>query len=283
MNKRISIHIATRDRWTELGLLLESLRHQTYQNFDIIILDDASGTPIITSYFLLSLFNRIKLEGHKIKHIRNNITFGCCSARNKCIEEDDFDNIFTCRLDDHVVLASDYLEKLVESIESGYDMITGIIPHLTHPENIREIKFVKPIINEHKLDSKGNLIMNKDDCAFGYTKDEIIPTHQFRTNCLYKSIINKTVRYPDNLTTVAFREEGFFSFKAIIEGYKIGVRTGAVAWHLQTPSGGNRRQDYAQCVQIDEETWKKWVKKQFEKHGDFLNKYNKEVLNASKK
>ena len=125
--------------------------------------------------------------------------------------------------------------------------------------------------------------MNKDECAYCYIEDEIIPTHQFRTNCLYKSKINKKVRYPDNLTTVAFREEGFFSFSAIINGYKLAVRTGAVCYHLQTPSGGNRREDYANCVKIDEETWRKWLIKQFEKYGDFLSKYNKEVINWQKK
>ena len=269
---RITIHIANRDRWTELGLLLQSLRSQTYQNFDIIVLDDASGGPITQSQFLIALFNRIKLEGHKLKIIRNDVSYGCCYARNKCIDEDNFGNPLTCRLDDDCILEPDYLKRLVKVIEQGYDMATGVIPLLTHPEIKREIKFVKPIINEHKFDSEGNLILQKDELGYCYIEDEIIPTHQFRTNCLYKSEINKKVKYPDNLTSVAFREEGFFSFGAIIEGYKIGIDTGAVAYHLATPSGGNRRADYAECVKIDNETFLKWCKKMFIKYGNFLTK-----------
>lgn len=278
MGDRVTVHICTRDRWTELALLLQSLRTQTHKEWDVIILDDASGTPITHSQFLNALFTRVKLEGHKLKLVRNDISFGCCSARNKCIEEDNYNNPYTFRCDDDVILEPDYIQRLLKVIVKGYDLASGVVPILAHPELKRKIEFVKPIINEHKFDNEGNLILNKDDCGFCYLKKEVIPTHQFRTNALYKSEINRKVRYPDNLTTVAFREEGFFSFKAILEGYKLAVDTGAVAYHLQTPSGGNRRPDYAECVKIDEETWRKWLKKKFVEHGDFLSKYNKEVL-----
>ncbi len=278
---RTTIHICNRDRWTELGFVLQSLRDQTYQDWDLIILDDASGSPILQSHFLIALLNRIKLENHKVKVIRNNQSFGCCYARNKCIEDDDFGNPLTCRLDDDIIMMPDYLERLINVINLGYDMASGVIPLISIPEIKRDTKFIKPIINEHKLDDKGNIIQQKDDCGYCYLQDEIIPTHQFRTNALYKSEIHKKVKYPNNLTTVAFREEGFFSFGAIINGYKLAVDTGAVCYHLQTPSGGNRRPDYAECVKIDEETWRKWVKKMFIKHGDFLSKYNKEVINES--
>lgn len=277
----ITIHISTKDRHSELALLLQSLRTQTYQKFSILVLDDASGTPVITANFIVSILNRMKLENHKVKLLRNEKSFGCCPARNKCIEEDDFGNPLTLRLDDDVILEPDYIKKLIEGIDAGYDLVTGVVPLLSTPEVKRENKFISPIINEHKLNDKGELIMNKDECGFCYLGDQLIPTHQFRTNALYKSEIHKVAKYPIDLTTVAFREEGFFSFMAIIGEYKLAVHTGAVCWHLQTQSGGNRRPDYQQCVQIDEATWRKWIKKQFDKHGDFLTKYNQEVLNEN--
>ncbi len=277
MDDRITIHICTKDRHTELALLLQSLRTQTYQNFDILICDDASGSPIISAGFIAALITRLKLENHKVKLIRNNESFGCCYARNKCIAEDNFNNPLTFRCDDDVILEPDYIEKLLIVINEGYDMASGVIPVMVHPELKRKIEFVKPIINLHELDKECNLIKQNDDCGYCYLEDGILPTHQFRTNCLYKSEINKKVKYPINLTTVAFREEGFFSFGAIMEGYKIGVNLSAVAYHLQTPSGGNRIKDYADCVKIDDETFKKWCKKKFKEKGDFLNK-QKEVL-----
>jgi len=278
MDNRITIHIATRDRWTELCLLLQSLRTQTYQNFDIIIIDDASGGLIIQCQPLMSLVNRLKLENHIVKIVRIDQSFGCCYARNKCIEDDDFDNPLTLRLDDDVILEPTYIEKLLEGINKGYDMITGLIPILSNPRIIRQIKRLGPVMNLHEFDKDGNIIKQNDECGYCYNESKLIPTHQFRTNCLYKSKINKEIKYPDNLTTVAFREEGFFSLSAILKGYKLAVHTGAIAYHLQTPSGGNRRPDYSQCVQIDNETFLKWCKKRFKETGDFLKKYNKEVL-----
>ena len=270
MNKRITIHVCTKDRNTELSLMLQSLRTQTYQDFDILIFDDATGTPINSVYFIVGILNRMKLENHRLKIIRNNTSFGCCYARNKCIEEDDFQNPLTLRLDDDILVEPDYIEKLVKVIDAGYDMASGVIPNFNTPELKREIKFVGDIINKHEFDSDGDLVLQNDDCGYCYLEEKIIKTHQFRTNCLYKSEINKKVKYPTNLTTVAFREEGFFSLGAIAEGYTIGINTGAVCYHLQAPSGGNRRPDYAQCVQLDDGTFRKWCKMKFNKHGDFL-------------
>jgi len=250
--------------------VLQSLRSQSNQNWDIVLLDDASGAPIVNAYFLSGILNRLKLENHKVKMLRNNNSFGCCYARNQCIKEDDFGNPFTLRLDDDILLEPDYIEKLMEVIDAGYDMASGVIPHLATPEIKREVKFIGDVINRHRFDESGKLIAQVDDCGSCFIEGVILPTHQFRTNCLYKSEINHVVSYPDNLSTVAFREEGFFSLGAIAEGYKIGVHTGAVCYHLQTPSGGNRRADYAQCVQLDNETFVRWCKKQFDKYGDFL-------------
>ena len=134
MENRISIHIATKDRHTELALVLQSLRTQTNQNWDLIILDDASGSPLTNAYFLNGILNRLKLEGHKIKMLRNNTSFGCCYARNKCIEEDDFGNPFTLRLDDDILPNPNYIEKLMDVIDAGYDMASGVVPTFNTPE-----------------------------------------------------------------------------------------------------------------------------------------------------
>jgi len=277
-DRRITLHLATKDRPSEVGMLLESLRHQTIQDWDLIIVDDGSKQPLNSIYFINYLMQRLKLEKHDVKIIRNNISGGCCKARNLCIEHDKFENMFTCRLDDDTVLNEDYFEKLLEVIDDGYDIASGVVPLMVYPEHKRKITAAGDIINEHKLDTEGNLISNADDCGYCYTENKIIPTHQFRTSALYKSKIHEKVKYPTFISSVAFREEGFFSFKAILAGYKIGVHTGAICYHFQTPSGGNRRVDYADCVKQDDESFKKWVKRQFEKHGDFLANYNEVVL-----
>lgn len=271
MNKRITVHVASKDRHSEVALLLQSLRTQTYQDFDVIILDDASGTPIQTSYFAVSLVNRLLLEGHAVKIVRRNHSTGVCSARNEIIKIDNYENPLIARIDDDVVLTPAYFEKLVQVIDSGYDLASGVVPPISHPEVFRDVSFVGEIINRHELDAEGNLVKNADDCGYRYNQEVILPTHQFRTNCLYKrEVTDVGVRYPDFLTKVGFREEGFFSFRALLKGFKIGVHTGAVAFHMQCPSGGCRSNTYQQDVQQDDARFKSWVKEKFEERGNFL-------------
>lgn len=125
---RVDVNIITKDRPTELALLLQSLRTQTYQGFDVYILDDASGTPILNFHFLNVLFQRLKYEGHKVIVLRNNRNMGVSKSRQKiadfCIEHGDGDLIL--RQDDDTILEPDYLEKCVEGIEQGYDLVSSV-------------------------------------------------------------------------------------------------------------------------------------------------------------
>lgn len=266
--KRITIHVASRDRHSELGLLLQSLKDQQYKEWDLYILDDASGSPIEGNYFLNCLFTILKEEGHFVKVIRNNISNGVCFARNMLIEADTLENEYTCRLDDDVILESDYLTRLVNVIDSGYDLASGVTPTVLAPPIRRATEFAKPIINECVLDTEGKITKFADDCGYMYTESEILPAHHFRSNCLYKSEINKKIKYEKGLSRVGFREESFFSLRCLWLGYKIGVDTGAIAWHLRTPSGGCRATNYNELVQIDDRQFNLWVKNTFRRKGD---------------
>jgi len=268
---RITVQVCSKDRHSELALLLQSLRTQSYQEWDLMILDDASGSPISGCGFLMALTNRIKLENHKLKIIRNDFSKGVCMARNKLIESDTYNNPLVCRLDDDVVLQYDYLERLVRVIEQGYDIASGVTPLMSYPEIKRANKFIDKIINKHELDKEGNLILNRDECGYCYEDEGIYLTHQFRSNALYKKeITDNGVRYPDILSFVGFREELWFSFRSIIKGYKIGVDVQAIVYHFQTSSGGTRCSNYFDNVKLDEETTKKQISKWYKKYGDFL-------------
>ena len=279
MNDRVTIQICTRDRATEVSILIQSLRTQSYQDWDLIILDDASSTPLNNFYFFNALIQRIKLEGHKVKLLRNEISTGVCGARNTLIDADDYENKYVLRLDDDCVPQQDYIEELFDAINfQDCGMVTGVIPLLMCPEVVRDQDNIKDdVICRHTFDAEGNLIERKDELSFCYLTSENQPMkcHQFRTNALYlKEITDKGVRYPSNLSRTGFREELYFSFQALILGYKIYAELNAIAYHLQTPSGGTRCQEYGQNVQLDEETCNKWIKEQFKKHGDFLNGKN---------
>ena len=83
------------------------------------------------------------------------------------------------------------------------------------------------------------------------------------------------MKYEKGLSPVGFREESFFGLRAVWEGYKLGVHTGAKAYHFQCPSGGCRYPNYNELVAQDDALFKKWFKNMYVKRGDPFDKNKK--------
>lgn len=274
---KIDIMICTKDRPTEVALLLQSLRTQTFQDFDIYIYDDRSGAPLQSHHFLNCVVNLLKQENHRVIIWRNEIHYGVTKLRQimveRILEKGSGDSIL--RLDDDNILENDYIERLIKVLDQGYDIASGVVPVAYQPTMIRNPKFVKPFIADIELDSAGNIKNFGDECGNKYTEDCIIPSPHFRSMALIRKEVHKKVKYELNLGYCSFREEEFFSFKAIIAGFKIGVDTGAVAYHMITPSGGERTSDFRDNLDFNNNLLNKFTQKMFSKHGDFIADYKK--------
>jgi GT2 family glycosyltransferase len=271
--------VTTKNRPTELALLMQSLRTQTHQDFDLYILDDASQNPSMNNYFVNYLIQKLKLEGHKVMMIQNNIGAGVCRARQQLVDYvlKNSTNPLMGRLDDDVILEPDYISKLVNVIQNGYDIASGVTPHIIGNRIRRETKFVSPVINRVVLNNDGSFLINSDDCGFEYTESKILTADHFRSCMICKREVHDQIEYEDNLTNVGFREEEFFSFRAILKGFKIGVDTSAKVQHLVCPSGGTRNPNYGNDTLQDHKVFNRFVKKIFAKHGDFIEAYHKRL------
>ena len=241
MNKT-AILINYKDRPTELALLLQSLRTQGFQEFDVFILDDNSGTPLNTYHFFNCIMNRLRQENHKVYLNRTDFPHGVSKARQKIVDWAKTGNYeYFCRVDDDVVLEPDYLERLFRVLKGGYDLASGVTVPMLNPTFKREPKFLKGVANRVVLDKDGKYIFNGDDCGMEYTDSVIIPAHHFRSCALYKAKIHEKANYlPTKLSMHGFREEQIFSYRVLMAGFKIGVDTGAINYHQLTPSGGER-------------------------------------------
>ena len=240
---RIACLINVRDRPTEISLLLQSLRTQTIQDFDVFILDDMSGSPLTNYHFFNCMITRLKLENHKVYLKSSGFLHGVSRARQEiadwAMETDDYD--YFLRLDDDVILEPDYIERLLKVIEQGYDIASGVTVAMAQPFFKRNPKYLNGIINRVVLDDNGNYIYNGDDCGMEYTDSVILPACHFRSCALIKKEVHRKVKYyPTKLSMNGFREEQIFSYKALMEGFRIGVDTGAKNYHLICPSGGER-------------------------------------------
>lgn len=268
MDSKVAVLVNVKDRPTELSLLLQSLRTQTYQDFDIFILDDQSGTPLFNYHFFNCILNRLKLENHKVFIKNTEFPHGVSKARQSIVDwAKQFSYNYFLRVDDDVVLEPDYIERLFKVLDKGYDLASGVTVPMMQPVLKRDPKNVGKIINRVILDDEGNFVMNGDDCGFEYTESKILPAHHFRSCALYKSSIHDKVNYlPTPLSMHGFREEEILSFKMLLSGYKIGVDTKAVNYHQLTPSGGER--PTTNMTPFNEQQLKEFTKN----HKDELNK-----------
>ena len=270
MNK-IAILINNKDRPTELALLLQSLRTQTYQDFDVFILDDCSGTPLTNYHFFNCVTTRMKLENHNVYLKRTEFPHGVSRARQAIVDfalsKNDYK--YTLRVDDDVILECDYIQRLLKVIEVGYDMASGVTNPISGLIFKRDPKHLNGIVNRVILDDDGKYIMNGDDCGWAYTKSVILPAHHFRSCVLIKKEVHEKVKYyPTKFSKHGFREEQIFSYKALIYGYKIGVDTKATNYHQMTPSGGERFTDSQNLTLFNQKILVEYTKE----HKDELNK-----------
>lgn len=274
--KETAVLINVRDRPSEVALLLSSLYNQTYKDFDVYILDDASGTPLNNYHFFNCVVALFVMNGFKIYMDRNSFGLGVSKARQKIVDwARKKDYKYLCRVDDDVFLEADFIERLIKVIELGYDLASGVTPPMAGPTFIRDPKYIGETINRVVLDNDGNYIFNGDDCGMRYTDSVILPAHHFRSSALYKSELHDKVNYlPTRLSKHGFREEQIFSYKLQMLGYKIGVDTGAIAWHMQTPSGGERFSDSNELIKFNEQVLIDFTKE----HKDKLNKIFKQPV-----
>jgi len=265
----LAILINNKDRPTELALLLQSLRTQTFKDFDIFILDDCSGTPLNAYYFLNALITKITLEGHIVKIERTEFPHGVSRARQRIADMAKGYKYFL-RVDDDCILEPDYVEQLFKVINQGYHIATGVtVPF--GPVFKRDTKYLKGICNRIILDKDGNFIYNGDDCGIPYCDDAIMPCHHFRSCALYLAEIHKDVSYyPTTLSANGYREEEVFSLKALLKGYKIGFNSQAVNYHLMTPSGGER--NTMNLAPFNQEMLCKFVKENKDKIAELTGK-----------
>ncbi len=247
--KETAILINVRDRPTELALLLQSLRTHSYKDYDIYILDDCSGTPLNNYHFFNCLITRLQLENHKVFIKRTEFPHGVSRARQNIVDwamERDYK--YFIRLDDDVLVEPDYIERLMK-LTKDYDICSGVTVPMQVPVFKREPKYLKGVINRIILADDGSYIFNGDDCGMEYTESIILPAHHFRSCALIKRKVHELVKYyPTKLSKHGFREEQIFSYNAQMQGFKIGVDTGAITWHQMTPTGGERFQESKELI-----------------------------------
>jgi len=217
---RVSVHITSKDRSSELLACLHSLRNQTYKEWDLVLLDDQYGAPIHANHkFLHDVLNRIRQEGHGVHLLRNDISMGVCRARQKLVDEDLWkENAYILRCDDDQILDKEYISDLIAVMERNpkCGITSGVTPNYVGPDFKREVKHVGDVINKITLNDDGSVKEYKDDCGVLYVESKCLPAHNFRSSALIRRKVFDKITYEKGLTNTGFREECFLSLRTLL-------------------------------------------------------------------
>ncbi|RCS69124.1 glycosyltransferase [Vibrio casei] len=113
----VSVYIPTHNRADMLKRAVDSVLKQSYQNLEIIIVDDGSidETP--------NVINEYKSIYNNIVSLRNDIPKGACHSRNRAINIANGE--FITGLDDDDEFESEHIKTLVENYNNKYSFIAS--------------------------------------------------------------------------------------------------------------------------------------------------------------
>lgn len=170
-NKKISLIIATYNRFEQLSELLNSIFSQTYQNFEIIVIDDLSDDETNEVYG--------NYHDKRLKYFRNYENLGMGLNRQKAYNLSNGDYIIFCDDDDYFI-DNNYFSDLVDIFKD--DDINVICPEsYIHYEKEDKYVFSNLNLNEGPIDS----IEYLKNFMIEYKKPTVFTT--FRRNNLIKA------------------------------------------------------------------------------------------------
>jgi glycosyltransferase involved in cell wall biosynthesis len=222
----ISIILPVFNREEILGRFIDSVISQTYQNFELIIIDDGS---MDNSSKVASEYAKKNSRIHSFKHRKN---LGLPTARNTAIKLSKGDLMFFG--EDDIILDPNCLETLVNTfaeLKSKYK-VGAIAPRLISDNKYNSKNCEKSIA---KVDSlTGNFQQN-------WSSNAKLIEVPFLHACslISREVFNEIGSYNTTLYKGNYiREESDLYFRARKAGFKLFFQPKALAWHRHFSKGG---------------------------------------------
>ena len=222
MNELVSIVITTYGRPKFILKCVNSALKQSYNNTEIIIVNDCSKQDYP------------KFKDKKTRYFKNKENKGPAYSRNFGIGKAKGEIIFI--LDDDIILKRDYIERLVRTLkEHKKDNVAGVAGRLLYPQTPgKGIVKDKPLFEVSRL--TGDIIFR---ASLDTKKPVLVPTiHSCSVfwRDVFKKVRFDDKRYVGNYTYV----EPDFCLRATKAGYNLMFEPRAVAYHYQIKESGCR-------------------------------------------
>lgn len=246
---RVMIDVVTRDRHPYLSVLLCSLLHQTYKNWDLIIEVDDADENILRDHLVMSLLARARHEGHDWRMIRSHRQ-GPHMAHDRTLfmthENPGQKYKLLCRVDDDIYLEPDYLGHLFGMFVADKDCeIAAISGTYPDPRRSRESQ-TPPAGWEKDINYAGKVDHNVPWPYVCFYPEGTAPrlVEHLYSSFMFRVELGVAIGgYCKLFSQIGHREESDFSYRFHLAGYKQYVHPRALGFHFQAPAGGIRSGD----------------------------------------
>lgn len=234
---RVSVCVATKNRTDMLHQLLWSLIRQSFTAWDLVIVDD-SDVPVPWNNLGVypRLFNEISRLGRDLRIAQGPRTSSVGAAYQVGFLAAKRENELFLRADDDSWLEPDYVARLVRLMEDRkVGACGGLFLHPgqdidTLPRDDRRYRHA--FIDG--LSDLGNIQWYRHEL------DEPIPVEHLTADILFNTEWLEKIGGFETRLYRQHRDETQVSWRLHVEGAKLLVDPGAVAWHLRGVAGGTR-------------------------------------------
>jgi len=226
----VSIIIPTRNRAKLLEKSIRSCLNQTYENIEVIVIDDHSSdnTPEIVK--------KLSAENHQVVYVRNETHKGLPASRNIGLIHSKGELIFFS--EDDLILSPTAIEILVETFItlSRKLKIGAVAPRLKLVSSARSY----PPLQELKLligafnQITGEPFVHYDVPAHGI----LLTQHPPATSMLPRKVFKEIGGYYTGYKYNYVREDSDVYFRMFKKGYLLVYQPKAIAYHLAGFRGG---------------------------------------------
>lgn len=257
----ITLYTYNRPFYTAMNLM--SLHNQTFQDFDIMVIDDCSPDCIISEHPLVdNITKRLKDEDHMVHHIRMDENRGICWARKIVTENIHTKWNYCFDLNDDHFLEPNCLKLMMDTIKNSFKV--GCVGSATPMvfwdwvQLTRQWEDWKGKINIITKELDGTPKLHRGiDYLYLDEKGKVITKPFEVAHCsqfIYRTgIVN--VRDLPEYSKVGFTEETDFSLRFRKAGFRCYHQPNALNWHMLSPKGGIRATGSVERMDMCREDW----------------------------
>jgi len=255
----LTLECWSRHRVEYLSVLLASLHNQTFQDWDIVILEEADcnylGNPVF-----VGLLKRLKNQGHRVIFLHPREMLGNVRAAVTVMKETK--TKYAMKLDDDHLFEMDALEKLVNVLEENEDI--GAVGGMLHPitEELIPRSEIPPDFNRWTGPKKRTW---NDYTTLVYSfPEQIVEVDFVRAPFMYRADKLRETNWIDLYPTLGYSDMAHRIESEICNtlkkefGYRIAIHTGVRMWHYLAPTGGCRMIDPRTREHDDEIYYSRW-------------------------